>query len=143
MKNEGQVNSQELKIQGLLDRYLRFRSQAAATNPGHHLDEDSLNAFVEGKLNSREASPVLKHLIDCSYCLNVTTELAKLEFDFAETGSGAATASIPELKPTKVSDVLNGLLSRIFGNQDNDAVFAHHQTEDNQETKTPEDEKEA
>src|SRR5687768_3253054 len=117
MNNTEQINSEELRIQGLLDRYLRFRSTTAIS--GAHLDEDSLNAFVEGRLTRRESTMVLSHLIDCSFCLNVTTELAKLELVFADE---AATVSVPAAEPTKISDVLNGLLSRIFGTRDDAAV---------------------
>lgn len=133
MENKEQISSEEIKIQGLLDRYLHFRSTKAFS--GSHLDEDSLNAFVEGSLTKCESSPILKHLIDCSFCLNVTAELAKLEMAFAD--DAAATVSIPATEPTKVYDVLKGILSRIFGTQD-DAVFAHQEKEEEQETENKE-----
>lgn len=132
MNNNEQTSSEELRIQGLLDRYLRFRSTAANSAP--HLDEDSLNAFVEGRLSRLEASPVIKHLIDCSFCLNVTAELVKLEFAFADEAT--TDFASPAAEPTKVSDVLNGLLARIFGSG-GDAVFAH---QENDETETDEKE---
>lgn len=125
MEHKEQINSEEVRIQGLLDRYLRFRSRTSASDA--HLDEDSLNAFVEGRLNKRESAPILRHLTDCSFCLNVTVELAKLEMQFAEE---TATVSIPAAEPTKVSDVLKGLLSRIFGSPEDNAVFAHQETEE-------------
>jgi hypothetical protein len=133
MTNKGQTNSEELKIQGLLDRYLHFRSSkviAAET----HLDEDSLNAFVEGKLTQRELSPVIKHLIDCTFCLNVTAELSRLELAFADENNLISSAAAAAPEPSRISDVLQGLLSRIFGTQDN-AVFAHHETEEEEEEK--------
>jgi len=135
MINKGQTNSEEIKIQGLLDRYLRFRS--STTNSESHLDEDSLNAFVEGKLSRRESTPILKHLIDCSFCLNVTAELAKLEYTFASEDT-PAFVSAPE--PTKVSDVLKGLLTRIFGSEGGE-VFAHHETEETEETEKEDDDR--
>ena len=138
MNNNEQINSEELRIQGLLDRYLRFRSTSA--NPGAHLDEDSLSAFVEGRLTRRETSTILRHLVDCSFCLHVTTELAKLEMDFSEE---AVTAAVPATEPTKISDVLNGLLSRIFGTQNDAAVFAHHEKEESDEAEKQEDKKDS
>ena len=135
--NREQPSSEELKIQGLLDRYLKFRS--STVNSEAHLDEDSLNAFIEGKLSQRELSPVIKHLIDCSFCLNVTAELTKLESAFADENV-EVPASVAE--PTKVSDVLKGLLSRIFERQDN-AVFAHQEDEENREKVKEETEKES
>lgn len=136
MINQGQINSEEIKIQGLLDRYLKFRATTSGSES--HLDEDSLNAFVEGKLSRRELSPVIKHLIDCSFCLNVTAELTKLEYAFADE---ELPVSIPSTEPAKVADVLKGLLNRIFGTQDN-AVFAHEETKENQEGEKEESEKE-
>lgn len=136
MENKEQINSEEIKMQGLLDRYLRFRSSSAISDS--HLDEDSLNAFVEGKLTERESKPILKHLTGCSFCLNMTAELAQLEMAFADDAA-TTTVSIPATEPTKVSDVLKGLLSRIFGTQDN-AVFAHQENEEEKEVEKKEDE---
>jgi hypothetical protein len=130
MINKGQINAEELKIQGLLDRYLRFRSANNSFKENqNHLDEDSLTAFVEGKINEREAPSFLNHLVDCSFCLHVTGELAKLSDAFAEDD---ITVNVPAKEPTKISAVLNGLLSRIFGTNDG-AVFAHHEEEEKKE----------
>lgn len=136
MINEGQINSEELKIQGLLDRYVRFRSANNNFN-GNHLDEDSLTAFVEGHLSERESPSIIKHLVDCSFCLHVTGELAKMNTVFAED---EVTAAIPDAPPTKISEVLNGLLSRIFGTTDG-AVFAHEEKEEEPQEEKPEEEK--
>ena len=136
MINQGQINSEEIRIQGLVDRYLKFRSSAATSQT--HLDEDSLNAFVEGRLGEREISPVIKHLIDCSFCLNVTAELTKLEMAFAEE---ELPVSAPASEPAKVSDVLKGLLARIFGTQEGGAaVFAHEETKEEEEAEKKKDE---
>ncbi|MGI8556280.1 MAG: hypothetical protein ACR2LT_08000 [Pyrinomonadaceae bacterium] len=124
----GQTNSEELRIQKLIARYLQFHSPL--TDSKSHLDEDSLNAFVEGRLSPPESSSVLKHLVDCSFCLHITAELAMLECAFAEAEISAAAPAAR--KPEKVSDVLSGLLSKIFGTSDG-AVFAHQ--EDKEETK--------
>jgi len=125
MINKGQINSEELKIQGLLDRYVHFRFANNSIN-GNHLDEDKLTAFVEGKLGERESPAIIKHLVDCSFCLHVTGELTKLNAVFAEDELIISTS---ETQPTKVSEVLSGLLSRIFGINDG-AVFAHEEKED-------------
>ena len=120
----GQAQIEQIKIQNLLECYLQSRSAAAESKP--HLDEDSLNAFVEGRLSQTESSLVLNHLIDCSFCLHITAELARLEYEFAdEIVPHPASAQ----KPEKISDVLNGLLSRIFGTPDG-AVFAHQENKE-------------
>lgn len=127
MKNEAQ-NTQDTKIQGLLGQYLRLRaSDRDLTQTGEwHLDDDSLNAFVEGNLSEREAAPMLTHLIDCSFCRHVTAELVKLDLAFAETEN---VAIVEERQPSSVSEVLSGILSRIFGTSDS-AVFAHQESEE-------------
>jgi hypothetical protein len=136
MENDGKINPSELKIQGLLDRYLRFQPKTNEFETRAHLDEDSLTAFVEGNLSKREAQPMIAHLVDCSFCRHVTAELVKLDLAFAEETDPITAA---ESQPTKVSEVLSGILSRLFGTND-DAVFAHHEEEE--ESEEDEDKKE-
>jgi hypothetical protein len=136
MNNKGQINSEDLRIQGLIDNYLRFRSSNAIINNDKHLDEDTLTAFVEGNLSPRESAPALRHLVDCSFCRHVTAELVRLDFAFADQ-EAAMPATARQSEPTSVSDVLSNLLSRIFGTSDS-AVLAHQEPE---EEKKEEDKK--
>lgn len=136
MINKGQINAEELKIQGLLDRFLKFRTANNNFRGSEgHLDDDSLTAFIEGKINERESSGIIAHLINCSFCLHVTGELAKLSDSFAEDEVMISAAT---KEPTKVSEVLSGLLSRIFGTNDG-AVFAHQEDEKESEDKEDKD----
>lgn len=138
MMHEGKLDSEESKIQGLLNRYLRLKISAdGLTVEGQHLDEDSLAAFVEGNLGEREAKPIIIHLVNCTFCRHVTAQLVKLEIAFADEESNIA---VDENQPSKVSEVLSGLLSRIFGGNEG-AVFAH-QEEESEERKNLEEEKE-
>lgn len=135
METKGKANPQDLQIQGLLDRYICLQ------NPNNnlalqdqHLDEDSLAAFTEGHLSQREAKPVISHLVNCSFCRHVTSELVRL--DLALAGEVVQIAAV-ENQPSKISEVLNNLLSRIFGASD-DAVFAHEEKKEGLENE-PED----
>lgn len=127
MSQNGRTNSQDLKIQQLLSAFLRLRASSDKSSLiSQHLDEDSFAAFVEGNIGAREAQPILNHLVDCSFCRNVTAELVKLDYAVAdevirvgETGSA----------PSKVSEVLSNLLSRIFDVNDS-VVFAHQEKEE-------------
>ncbi len=131
MENKGLTNSEDIQIQGLLDRYLRLQvSSNILSSKEQHLDEDSVAAFVEGNLQEREAQPIIKHLIDCSFCRHVTAELVRLDFALAD--AEVVQVPIDDAKPSRVSEVLNGLLSRIFGTTD-DAVFAHQEKEEDTE----------
>ena len=126
MENTGKINPLDIKIQGLLDRYLKISSADNDTSTNqNHLDEDTLSAFVEGNLREREAKPVVSHLVECSFCRDITTQLVRLDLAFA-----GETENIPvtENQPTKIADVLSGILSRIFGTNEG-AVFAHHEEE--------------
>lgn len=130
MENTGKTNPQEIKIQGLLDRFLKVRSaeNGAFTNQ-EHLDEDTLAAFVEGNIQEREAKPVVSHLVDCSFCRNITADLVRLDLAFAGEPESVLVA---ESQPTKIADVLSGILTRIFGSNEG-AVFAHHEDEDSKD----------
>lgn len=131
MENEGNINSEELNIQKLLSNYLHLRvSSNALSSEGQHLDEDALSAFVEGRLGQKESQPVVSHLVDCSFCRHVTAELVKLDFAFAEE-----TPQTFEIEtPSKISEVLSNVLSRLFGTNDS-AVFAHQEKEEDTEIK--------
>jgi hypothetical protein len=118
-------NEDEKRILGLLDGYLGFRARTGHSRTDGHLDEDSIAAFIDGRLSEREAAPLVGHLADCGFCLHVTSELARLDFAFADEPSPAPVA---DEKPSKISEVLNGLMSRIFGSADG-AVFAHEDPE--------------
>lgn len=135
MINKGQISAEEIKIQGLLDRFLKVRTaNSNSRGSEQHLDEDSLTAFIEGKISERESPAIVAHLVNCSFCLHVTGELARLTDNFAEN---EVIISAPAKEPTKVSEVLSGLLSRIFGTSDG-AVFAHQEDEKDKEEKEAE-----
>ena len=119
-------------MQEILNRYLRLRvSLEDLTVEDQHLDNDSVTAFVEGNLTFRESEPIVSHLVDCSFCRHVTAELIRLDLAFAENEL-EIPASVSQ--PSKVSEVLSGLLARIFGTNEN-AVFAHQ--EKNEESDEP------
>ena len=127
MANTQQNQAETIKIQGLLARYLELRSADDRTLE-NHLDEDTINAFSEGRVSEREAIPLVNHLSDCSFCRHKTVELVRLELQFAEMDE-----PIPALKtsdePASISSVLSGILSRIFGSNEA-AVFAHEERDD-------------
>ncbi len=127
MENKELINPQDVQIQGLLDRFLR--SQVSRNNSAaqeRHLDEDALAAFAEGNLGEREALPIVSHLVNCSFCRHITAELVRLDLAFADDEVLIAAS---ENQPSKISEVLNNLLSRIFGTNDS-AVFAHQEKEE-------------
>lgn len=125
-----QTNLEEEKIQELLGQYLKLYSTTEDSKK--HLNEDFLNSFIEGRLSQSESSLVLQHLSRCSFCLHVTAELTKLEYAMAD--EKIPVMSVAQ-EPQKISEVLSGLLSKVFGSSD-DAVFANQ--EDKEEPKKEE-----
>ncbi len=130
MENKGLINPQDIQIQGVIDRYLRSKiSSDNAVIQSRHIDGDSLAAFTEGNLGEREAQPIVSHLVDCSFCRHVTAELIRLDLAFADDQVQVVAV---ENQPSRISEVLNNLLSRIFGTNDG-AVFAHQEKEEDVE----------
>ena len=137
MENTGKINPQEIQIQGLVDGFLKHRTaNNNLANESWHLDEDLLSAFVEGNLNPRESQPIVSHLVDCSFCRHITTELVRFEMAFA--GEEVQAVEAETAQPSKISEVLNGLLARIFGTSD-EAVFAHQEDEEKEKDETNEE----
>ena len=124
MENEIKLNAQELQIQGILDRYLASNNKGI-TAEGSHIDDDSLSAFVEGALNRRESDSIVSHLVGCGFCRHTTAELVRLDLAFAEEAPAQIAA---QAEPSKISEVLSGIFSKIFGTTDG-AVFAHEEKE--------------
>ena len=135
MENEIKLNPQELQIQGILDRYLAS-SNKGITAEGSHIDDDSLSAFVEGTLNRRESDSIVSHLVDCGFCRHTTAELVRLDLAFAEEETPARIAAPAE--SSKISEVLSGIFSRIFGSTDG-TVFAHEEQEKKEDEEKKDD----
>lgn len=138
MANTVKLNQDELNIQGLIGQYLAMRPTDLNldSKDAGHLDQDTMTAFVEGTLNARESKPVVGHLVRCSFCRHISAELIRLDMAFAET---PVAETLAKGSPAKISQVLSGLFSKIFGTSDG-AVFAH--TEEDEPEKKEEDPKE-
>ena len=137
MGNTQPNNTENVKIQGILGRYLELRSRGVGRDDVvAHLDEDTLSAFTEGTLSEREALPVINHLTDCSFCRHKTVELVQLDLQFADMDAPVRVREAQE--PASVASVLNGILARIFGSSEA-AVFAHEEPEKKEEEKKEED----
>jgi hypothetical protein len=127
--NQDNIKNENIKIQAMLESYLRFRSSAkAGSETGSHLDEDALSAFVDGDLTRRENESFIAHLIDCSFCLHKTAELSQLRSAFEEEAYEVGTQSA---QPAKISEVLSNLFSQLFGSSDG-VVFAHEEKKEDE-----------
>lgn len=127
MDNKSKFGRDELTMQRLLGAFLLSRKslKSSAAETSFHVDEDFLTAFAEGNLGARESAPVVNHLVNCGFCRHKTAELVRLDLAFdGASDDDAHPASANE--PQKLSDVLSGILTRIFGTTDG-AVFAHNE----------------
>jgi hypothetical protein len=127
MKESDFTDPETQQIQSFIDSYLALHlSRVADTAAVDHPDDDILSAFAEGTLTAREAGPAVAHLAKCSFCRGITAELVRLEMALDATES-MPPAAVSE-QPSRISDVLSGIVSRILGSSEG-AVFAHNEDE--------------
>lgn len=126
-------NKESERLRRIVHEHLRRRASHAASSPaGRHLDEDALNAFVEGRLSEDEAAPVVKHLVSCNNCRHFTAQLVRLEMEVAGEDAGA---TFPAEKPGHIRAFLAELAARVLPASDEDVVFAYHAPADDFEKK--------
>jgi hypothetical protein len=89
-----------------------------------HLDEDSLSAFIEGRLSEAESAPTISHLVACGFCRRITAQLVRLESEVGEIETGTAGAT--EQEPGRIRRLLKELAARVLPSSDDEAVFAYH-----------------
>ena len=122
----------------MIDQYLSSRYQhTTAEATGMHLDDDSLTAFAEGRVSPREAEPMIGHLVQCSFCRHITADLILLDMAFADDTE--VMRPVGSAEPSTISEVLSGLIARIFGTGEA-AVFAHNESEEKKDKDEENDE---
>lgn len=111
-------------IRRMVHAHLRRRAQSVPpVAPDEHLDDDSLSAFTEGSLSENESAPVLRHLVECSFCRHMTAQLVQLD---SEVGETTDTLPVTPEDPGRIRRLLDDLSSSIFVPSDDEAVFAYH-----------------
>lgn len=142
MGNTDNIGGGDNRILALLEAYLVRRSlNRTSTSSYPHLDEDALTAFTEGNVGPREADGMVTHLSDCSFCRHKTAELVRLDLELAD--QDPAPLAVNEREPSRVSDVVSGILAKLFGVGEA-AVFAHQEEKDEdkpEDTSSGKDEK--
>lgn len=117
-----EANKETEAIRYLIHQRLKTRLPAEPPS-SEHLDEDVICAFVEGRLEESESSPVISHLIACASCRQTTAQLIRLESQFdPETESTAL-----EENSGRVPSILERLASRLAPSFEEDAVFAYQE----------------
>jgi len=104
----------------MIHERLRARLATESRLPENHLDEDAICAFVEGRLEEAEISPVISHLIACTSCRQTTAQLIRLGSQFDPENDSKE----PEESPGRVP-LLDRLASRLAPSLEEDTVFAY------------------
>ena len=127
-------NKESDRLRRLVHQHLQRRpaSLAPASPLGMHLDEDALSAFIEGRLGKLESAPLVRHLVGCGSCRQITAQLIRLDTEL----SGVETeTSPPAEEPGRIRRLLADLASRVLPSTEGDAVFAYHAPADDFEKK--------
>src|SRR5258708_4221050 len=122
-EQEGGTETETIRY--MIDRRLKARTADESAAPSDaHIDEDSICAFVEGRLEEAEASPVVSHLIGCASCRHTTALLIRLESQFEPENDPAPIES-----PGRVRLLLERLAAGFTPSLEEDAVFAYQNPE--------------
>jgi hypothetical protein len=111
-------------IRYLIHQRLQARLASESRPLESHLDEDVICAFVEGRLEEAESSPVISHLIACTSCRQTTAQLIRFGSQFDPEDDSTAQEESPGRVP-----FLERLASRLAPSFEEDAVFAYHDPE--------------
>ncbi len=86
-----------------------------------HPDEDTVSAFIEGRLEEAGSSQMVSHLITCGSCRHTTAQLSRLDSQInAENDSPLKDEGLG-----RVRLLLEGLASRMMPSSEEDVVFAY------------------
>lgn len=126
------INKDQEAIREMIDHRLKSLSAAETVtlSPESHLDEDTISAFVEGRLATNESRPILSHLTACGLCRRASAHLVRLENQVEAEIPAQAAAE----EPGRLRAFLSDLTSVV--KTDEEVVFAYQNplAEDEQET---------
>ena len=110
-------------IREMIDHRLKSVSESStlALPPESHLDEDTISAFVEGRMGPAESKPVLSHLTACGVCRRASAHLLQLENQI-----DAESEPEPE-EPGRLQAFLSNLQSLVPSSEE--VVFAYENPE--------------
>ena len=125
-EQEGGTETETIRY--MIDQRLKARVPEQSAAPlSAHVDEDAICAFVEGRLEEAEASPVISHLITCASCRHTTALLIRFESQF-----GPEQDPAPDEGPGRVRLLLERLAAGFTPPLEEDAVFAYQNPEPDQ-----------
>lgn len=129
-------NRESDRVRRMVHQHLqRGRVSLAPIAPvGRHLDEDALSAFIEGRLSHLESAPLVRHLVGCDSCRNITAQLIRLDTELSGSETEAPRPASEERG--RIRSLLADLAARVLPSADGgDVVFAYHAPADDFEKK--------
>jgi hypothetical protein len=134
---EPKPNAETEGIRRLIDRRLKTRlaAEAVVAHFDDHLDEDSISAFVEGRLEEAESSSLISHLVQCSSCRYITAQLVRLESRVDSESEATA-----EEGPGRLRSFIDRLAAHLTPSFEEDAVFAYQDPEPDQDAESASEE---
>lgn len=112
-------------ISYLIEQRLKERSLGESTEVLAHLDEDTITAFVEARLEGAEYSSAVSHIIKCGECRSTTAQLVRLEFELDESNEGVEF----DETSSRVGAFLSGIAANLIPSNQEDSVFAYQNPE--------------
>jgi anti-sigma factor ChrR (cupin superfamily) len=127
------LNKETECIRELIDQRLKAvsASELSAAPAGPHIDEDTIAAFVEGRLADDECQPVLAHLAACGSCRRASAQIVQLENQI----DAESAAETPE-EPGRLEALLSkfGSLVPTAGEE---VVFAYQNPDEDEDREKP------
>jgi len=124
------LNKKPDAIREMIDH--RLKSVAAvelcAVSGESHIDEDTIAAYIEGRLADSECKPVLAHLASCGLCRRASAQIVRLENQIDAEPITEAGAE----EPGRLEALLSRLGSAVANEE---VVFAYQNPPDAQDTK--------
>lgn len=128
-----EANKSTEAIREMIALRLKSISESAtlALRPESHLDEDTISAFVEGRMGNLESKPVLSHLTACGVCRRASAQVLQLANQIDEEPETKAG----EEEPGRLKAFLSNLQSLVPSNDE--VVFAYEDREDEDRGESP------
>jgi anti-sigma factor ChrR (cupin superfamily) len=86
-----------------------------------HPDEDTICAFIEGRLEEAASSEMVSHLIMCGSCRRITAQSTRLDSQVSTEDD----APLDDAGPSRLRSILEGLAARVIPESQEDVVFAY------------------
>ena len=140
MKPDGTKNETEA-IQFMIHQRLRTNTKVETLD--EHPDDDSLCAFIEGRLDEAGSTHIVSHLIMCGSCRHITAQVTRLDSQVLDSPVNDSPlidqydSPLDESEPGRLRSLLEGLASRVFPESQEDVVFAYQNPPDQEAVTEP------